>query len=648
MRLPTATDAMLAAYLVLSAFMIALALALSPVHMLTVSGLLVSAVCVLAASLAAWWLRGRPALPLEGVARKGRATLQDPALVVLACGLALALVYAAALAVATPANNYDSLWYHLARPAFWKQQHAVDYIAGANDARLDIFPPGAEIVSAWAMVLEGSERFASLFQLVAVLAAVVAVAGISRRLGLTVRQATFGALLFASLPVVALQASTPLNDVVLCSYVVTAVYFVLSRARPALLLGALALALAVMTKGTALLAVPLVAVAAAVVRPRADWLRIAALGAGGLLLGGVWYIVNLQKTGDLLPPFVEHSDPPERKGAVAKIVGQLTRLLVDAADPAGAIGRDRLVYVVVAGILVLAGVALGVRGQPRRGALVFVVAGALALVPLAVSSLHDGLLRAHQRLWLELDEPAIAFMAFDWDQTLPSPFFSWYGPMGLLVFLAAIPIVVRAIRRGRLGRNTIAFLVAPVWYLVALVLALDYNIGHGRYLMPAVALSAATWGLIADVRPIAWFAATASVATLLVCFVHYWEKPSGIALLGGDSRASVWRATRSTILGAAHVPGPFGVIDELAEPGDVVALRLRQDDVSYPYFGAGLDRRVVFVRPGGQGLRGDEDWLVAAPGLSASLCTAGWSDIPTEQPGWRVYRRVGACPGERR
>ena len=211
----------------------------------------------------------------------------------LACAVTLALAYSAALALATAPNNYDSLWYHLARPAFWKQEHAVGYISQANDARLDVFPPGAEIVSAWPMVLEGTERFASLFQLVALLATIVGAFGISRRLGLSERQAAFGALLFASLPVVALQASTPLNDVAVCSFVVAAVYFVLSRARLALGLGALALALALATKGTALLAVPLVAVCAAVVRPRAEWLRIAALGVGGLLLGSFWYAVNL-------------------------------------------------------------------------------------------------------------------------------------------------------------------------------------------------------------------------------------------------------------------------------------------------------------------------------------------------------------------
>ena len=108
------------------------------------------------------------------------------------------------------------------------------------------------------------------------------------------------------------------------------------------------------------------------------------------------------------------------------------------------------------------------------------------------------------------------------------------------------------------------------------MLALDYNLGHGRYRDACRRIVRGHWGVIVDVRPLAWFGAAAGAATLLLAFVHYGEKPAGIALLGGESRPSVWSASRANILGASHVRGPFRVVDELAEPGDTVALRLRQ------------------------------------------------------------------------
>lgn len=642
LRLRAAIDAWLAVFLVFSALTIVVALAASPFHGLTVAGLLIGSFGALALATTGWLLRGRPALPLHDMVRTSREALRDPAVLALASVVALALAYAAALAVATPANNHDSLWYHLARPAFWKQDHAVGYIEHANDERLDVFPPGAEIVSAWPMILEGSDRFAGLFQLVALLATMVGVVGISRRLGMSVRQAAFGALLFASLPVVALQASTPLNDVAVCSYIVVAVYFAISRAGPALGLGALALALAIATKGTALVAVPLIAICAAVVRPRAEWLRVALFGVVGILVGAFWYVVNLVESGEPLPDFSEHEDATEGSSGAARVLGRLTRIMVDTVDPAGAVGRDRFLYLVVAGALALTGTMLAARDRRPRNAVVFLTAGALVLVPLVIPPLHDWLLRAHQRLWLELDEPSIAFLAFEGEPRVPSPFFSWYGPLGLLLLLVAIPVVVRAIHRGTIHRGSLAFLVAPVAYLVVIVLTLDYNVGHGRYLMPAVALSAATWGLMVDLRPLAWFGAAAGAATLLLVFVHYGEKPAGIALLGGESRPSVWRASRAAILSAGHVPGPFRVIDTLAESGDTIALRLREDDVSHPYFGAALDRRVEFVDGDGRGL-GSADWLVVAPGLRGPACGSAWRGVPSEEAGWRVFRRSGPC-----
>jgi hypothetical protein len=646
LRLPTATDAALAAYVAFSAMAIAIVLALSPFQALTTAGLLAGATVTAVIGAAVWVATGRPALPVRGALVAGRMVLRDPPVLLLALGVALAFAYAAALAVGTPANNYDSIWYHLARPAFWKQEHAVGYIDGANDARLNVFPPGAEIMAVWPMVLEGSERFASLFQLVALTSTIVAAFGISRRLGLTARQAAFGALLFASLPVVALQAATPLNDIALCSYVVTTVYFVMSRAPNALILAAVSMALAVTIKATALVAVPLVAVAAAVVRPRREWTRIAGLGVGALLVGGFWYVVNLVEEGELLPAFGEQDEAPRRSGRAAELLGQLTRITVDTVDPAGAVGRDRFVYAVVALVLALAGGVVAARGR-SRAAVALLAAAALVLVPLAVPTLHDRLLRAHQRLWLELDEPVLAFRAFDWDARVPSPAFSWYGPLGVLVFLAAAVVVGLGVRRGALRANTIAFLIAPVWFLVAVVVVVGYHLGDGRYLMPAVVLSAATWGVLLEVRPLAWAAAATAVATLVLVFVHYREKPAGFALLGGTSSRSVWGATRATVLHAGEAPGPFDVVDKLFASGDRVALRLRQDDVSYPYFGARLDRRVRFVSGARDTDLDEADWLVIAPGLSLPSCEEAWTDVPSGERGWRVLRRSGTCPAER-
>jgi hypothetical protein len=166
--------------------------------------------------------------------------------------------------------------------------------------------------------------------------------------------------------------------------------------------------------------------------------------------------------------------------------------------------------------------------------------------------------------------------------------------------------------------------------------------------MSAVALAAATWGLVLRVRALAWAAAAIATVTVVLSFVHYAEKPAGFAVLGGDNPRSVWNESRIEILAHSRAPGgagPLQVLEQQAAPGDTVALRIRQDDVSYPFFGADLDRRIVFVEETG-GLDASADWLVVAPGLAADVCDEGWHSLPVAEPDWRLYRRVALCPGE--
>ena len=65
-------------------------------------------------------------------------------------------------------------------------------------------------------------------------------------------------------------------------------------------------------------------------------------------------------------------------------------------------------------------------------------------------------------------------------------------------------------------------------YLVLIAAAFGYSTFHGRYLMPSVALAAATWGLVLHVRPFAWAAAAIATVTVCLSFVHYREKPAGL------------------------------------------------------------------------------------------------------------------------
>jgi hypothetical protein len=200
-----------------------------------------------------------------------------------------------------------------------------------------------------------------------------------------------------------------------------------------------------------------------------------------------------------------------------------------------------------------------------------------------------------------------------------------------------------------LRKGVLVLTLAPLITLVIVATTWGYSVWHGRFFMPAVALSAATWGVLHRARALRWAVTGIALMTVLLSFLHYHPKPAGISVLEGRTGDSVWTKSRAEIVASlARSPTPLGGLvshlDDRARDGETVALRLNSDNVSYPFFGDGLDRRIVFVDDE-SGLDAGADWLVVAPGLSAAICPAGWRrDVAAE--GWRLYRRIGVCPGE--
>ncbi len=629
-----ATDFVLAFYLVAFSLVVVIELVLSPGHDLTATWLSGALAVVAAVAGGVWLLRGRPSPPSFRPALAAcREAARDPVVAVLGIAVLGALAYVAALIVGTAPNDYDALWYHLARAAFWKQQHAIAYIPGANDARLNGFPPNAEIAQSFTMILGKTERFAGFVQLSALVASMLAVAGIARRIGLSVRQALFGALLFATLPVVVLQSATALNDLVFGAFLLCCAYFLITWTRVSLALSALALGLAIGTKITALLALPLLALLGAFLYPRRRWPALVLVGAGGIVLGCYWYVLNIAKTGHFDGKLgnatnattVEHGNTYSPAGIVAHFM----RLVVDAVDPSGAVGRDRFLYLVGAGVVLF----FGVRGRKRFGWVSIAVAVALAALPLAFRAIDHELLHAYQKLWVALDRHNLAFLGFDKHLTRASPFQSWYGPAGILLVLGGFALVWIALRKHTVPRVAAVLALAPLVWLVLQAITTFYSLWDGRYVVFGVALAATVWGLLLPYRPLAWAATAIGVTALALALVHYDEKPSGVNVLGGSAPTSVWDLSRAQVLGTFLHPGERKVVAALernARKGDTIALAIGREDVSYPYFGSRLDRKVVFkptVTP---------DWYVVAPGRRGLAAYGGRPVV--DDHGWRLYR----------
>jgi hypothetical protein len=299
LRLETLVAFVVVTYLFATAEIVVVSLALSLGDWLTRAMLLVAIAVVLGSAVVAWSWVGRPRPPVPvNLRAKLAAILGGPVLATLTALVTVVYGYVLFVALTVPQSAVDALIYHLPRSAFWRQQHAVAYVASSPEEPINAHPPNAEIETAATMILSGGDRYVALVQLVAVAVTSVGIYGIARRLNFDRRAAAFGATLYPTFTLVVLQAPTALNDLVLAALLVCAAFFVAGPAtRLELALFALALALALGTKLSTFFAVPILAVLALASQPRRRWPGVGIAGVCGLAAGSYWYAVNRAETG---------------------------------------------------------------------------------------------------------------------------------------------------------------------------------------------------------------------------------------------------------------------------------------------------------------------------------------------------------------
>ena len=595
-----------------------------------------------------WAAAGRPTPPLRGRLSRIRRGCEDRVLAALLVGVVVAYAYAFALAVGTAANDGDPLVY-ITPAALWRQNGGVGALDTAYDARLDIHPPNAEIGQLATIVISGTDRFAALRQFVAVGALVIAVLGIGGRIGLQGRQAAFGALLVPLLPVVLVQSWTGFTDLVFASFLVSAVYFGLGSRRGELLPFALAIGLALGTKFLGPLLLPVVAASLLVHQPIRRLLGFAIAGLTGAAFGAIWYVANAFRAGEALGNVDETGFQPL---AWRPVAASLNRYVVELFDLSGALGADVLLYAVVGVALAVGAIALRVRGEPRRSLLA--AAAVVGLLPLGVA--------AGRRLVAALGETAWAaggnstleqwFADNAVQQRASDGAVSWFGPVGVTMAVAALPLAVHAVRHGA-ARVAIVMAAAPFLALLCISLSVVYLRYQGRYFVGGLALSASTWGLVTRWRAARVAIATASLLTGFLCLVNSLGKPSGLELFHEKGRPPVWAMERWEQQGLLRWSPPerheirtIRFVERTVPRDAHIGLALVTNDFGLPYFGAGLTRHVSIVDDGDL-IPATVDWLVVSSGRRVKRCASAWRVAHREPQGWEVWRRVGAqarCP----
>ena len=602
--------------------------------------LLLALALVCAAVAADTKRRSAVARQLADAAGALRRALADPLCAVLGVVVAAGFAYALTLGLVTPQNDVDTIVDHLWRARLWHQNGAAGYPECACAPYVNASPPHGELGVLATMTLGGADRYAALVQAFAYVALVAGVVGVARGLGLDRRQSLFGALLVATLPVIALQASTAQNDLLVASFLVAAFAFLLERGRAAPWLAGAATALAVGTTVAAVIGIPLL-VLVAVLSPTRSRQGIRLFGViVGTAAGAYWYAINWWQAGSWDEGFPY--EPLDH--GVAATVARALRSAIQLVELPGSGGRDRWLYAVVAA-LVLVGTAGVAAARRSRGAVVGgVVAGLIALAPVVTPDVRRYADEAYRDLWRAIGRDDLA-LEVGRDITRSASNVTWYGPLGAILVVAGLVAVALAVRRGALPDVAIFLALAPAYWLVALSVALFYQDAAGRFLMAPIALAGATWGLFGRLRPVAWGLAGIAATSMALAVLNDTKRPSGLPLLERPAPESYWTAPRWQAQGAElHVPALIRYVDEQVPAGARVALAMTANDAGYVFFGPGLDRRLDLLG------RGATDapratWAFASPSgriaVAPRFC-GGWRRV-ADAEGWQAYRRVRGC-----
>jgi dolichyl-phosphate-mannose-protein mannosyltransferase len=626
---------LLAVYLIASGEVVAVSLGLSLVDAFTRGWLLAGFAGWFALTCVVWGRRGRPQPRLALVA-PAREALRDRAVAVLA-GLALLThAYTLIVAVTVPQSLPDTMLYHLPRAALWKQQHAVGYVANAPDERIDVFPPAAEIESSVSMILSHGDRSVALVQVLALAASCLAIAGIARRLGLSRSAAAFGALAFATFTVIVLQTPTALNDLVVASFLVVCAYFAIASSRAELALAALALALAVGTKGTAVFAIPALALFAFASQPRRRWWTVVALGALGIVVGSFWFAVNLVEAGHVTGGVVVDRGVNPLGERIWRSVSDLLEL---SNGENTALLASPLWGLAALALATVSATALWRRSRLAAG--VALVVGVIAFLgaPMLVTWARVAArvaTHAANAVGLDVSGPAGRLP----EGFVESPMHSSYGLAFVILLVGSGTLVVVDVVGRRLPLAALFALVAVPLTLLVTALVLAYDPQRMRYIVFAVALAAAVFGTALRVRPLAWAAVGATAVSLAVSGAYFIPRPAGLALLPGnrDRETARWFVQAE---GGGGDGEAFRFLEEKI-PGDAtVALAVTRNTYLYPAWDAGLRRTVVFV-PENAPVPESARWLVVGPSRGvdeAALEAVGWR-LALSSPGrWRIFDR---------
>ncbi|HEY3921991.1 MAG TPA: glycosyltransferase 87 family protein [Gaiellaceae bacterium] len=590
--LDSVVSTVLAAYLAAVANLGLTTWLLSPVRAVDRTGLVAVEAVLLIGSAGIWLRRGRP-LPGGPDLEVARRILADPVVAVFLAVVAALLAYELVLVFATPADNWDSLTYHLTRVAEWMQHGGVYRIPNAATPRMNEYQPFAEQQIFYLFTATKSGALYAVPQYVAQLATMVAIFGSSLRLGFRPRAAICAALLFPMLSLVALQASTSQNDLVAASFPIVALYFLLGSSRKLEpLLAGIAIGLGLGAKLTIVLVVPvLIVFALARGRHVVVW-ALTGVAAGFAGVGAWGYAINLWNTGHLLGYLGTHIDVPAYEEPLHQSSYATTVDVVYQTLDLSLFSDSLIRWLWIAGIA--AGLAVGLLALRRRRRWSALLLGIVVATPFFAADLNVHL------------GDAIASLSKDWGFPVRGPGgnvgglgrsveTAAFGPIGAVAFLGTPLIVLAAfaLRRARWQHLVLAATV-PLFYV--LLGHETYNFFMTRFLLVPAALVAPLFAFFLSSRAAAAAFLAVAAASVGMNVTRDPLRP----LDGRNGFGRPWQLTQSQVAYLTDETGVGAAVttyQKVVPPRACVGVLIGSNEPGYFLFGPRLEHEVVYLSP---------------------------------------------------
>ena len=224
--------------------------------------------------------------------------------VFLCATIVIILAIIGAVAIIAPPNTSDAMEYHLPRIIFWVSNHTVRNYPTPDYAQL-IQGPAAEFITLHTYLLFGSDRLVNLVEFFSLTGCAVAVSLIAGKFSTGRTGQLFAGLFVVTIPEAVLESSGAMTTVVVSFWIVTACYFTIRAVKDQRIIDiitvALAIGLAILTKGIALIYLPFLIFGCLLYRPapRRTWMlkRIALLILIAVTLNTPQFIRAWQVTG---------------------------------------------------------------------------------------------------------------------------------------------------------------------------------------------------------------------------------------------------------------------------------------------------------------------------------------------------------------